>query len=150
MVGAVLILAGVAAAVAALLADGGGSGAESDCDAAGICFELPEGWALGQAEPGVGTLERNGEAVARYTHEPNDGIDDVAEALARTDGCEAEPTATDVGGTPGARCDNPDGADPQLIVATVANGRAWGVFFDPDLPGDEVEAVVDGITFTDE
>jgi Protein kinase domain len=147
-VGIGVLAAGIAAGVAALLADrGGGSDGNRQCDAAGICFDLPDGWAFGDAEAGRGTLERNGEVVAEYRHEQQRGINDIVNALARSEGCEVQPTETQVGGNEGARCDNPEGESPQLIVAALANDRAWRVFFAPGVPPDEVEAVVDGIEF---
>jgi hypothetical protein len=141
-----VLVAGVAAGVVALMA-GGGSDGNRQCDRAGICFDLPEGWAIGEAQPGEGTLERDDQVAAAYRHQEQGGINDVANALARSDGCQVEPTEVEVDGNAGARCDNPEGESPQLIVAALADDRAWRVFFPPGLPDDEVEAVVDGIEF---
>jgi hypothetical protein len=141
-----VLAAGLAAGAAALLADGRSEG-NRQCDAAGICFDLPDGWAFGDAEPGRGTLTRNGETAAEYRHQQQGEINDVVNALARSEGCEAQPTSTEIGGNEGARCENAEGESPQLIVAALANNRAWRVFFAPGLPADEVEAVVDGIEF---
>jgi hypothetical protein len=141
-----VLVAGVAAGVVALMASGGSDG-NRQCDRAGICFDLPEGWAIGEAQPGEGTLERDDQVAAAYRHQEQGGINDVANALARSDGCQVEPTEVEVDGNAGARCDNPEGESPQLIVAALADDRAWRVFFPPGLPDDEVEAVVDGIEF---
>jgi hypothetical protein len=141
-----VLVAGITAGVVALLASGGGSDDSGECDAAGICFDLPDGWAFGTAEPGQGTLELNGQTAAIYRHEQRNGINDVVNALARSD-CQVQPTEVEVDGNPGARCENPEGESPQLIVAALTDDRAWRVFFAPGLPDDEVEAVVAGIRF---
>jgi hypothetical protein len=146
-VGLGVLVAGVAAGAVALLANDGGSDGNRQCDAAGICFELPDGWAFGDGEPGRGTLERNGETAAEYRHQQQGGINDVVNALARSEGCQVQPTETEIGGNEGARCENPEGESPQLIVAALANDRAWRVFFAPGLPDSEVESMVDGIEF---
>jgi eukaryotic-like serine/threonine-protein kinase len=145
-VGVAVLAAGVAAGAVALLASGGGSDGNRQCDAAGICFDLPDGWAIGDTQPGEGTLTRNGDPVAEYRHEQNE-LTDIVGALGRTDECQVQPTGIEVDGNEGARCDNPGGASPQLVVAALADGRAWRVFFQPGLPDDEVEAVVAGIEF---
>lgn len=142
-----MLVAAVAAGAAALLGGAGGSDGNRQCDRAGICFDLPDGWALGDAQPGQGTLERDGQPAAEYRHQQQGGINDVVNALARSEGCEAQPTEIQVDGNDGARCENPDGESPRLIVAAVADDRAWRVFFPPGLPADEVEAVIDGIEF---
>ncbi|HEY8525663.1 MAG TPA: serine/threonine-protein kinase [Acidimicrobiales bacterium] len=145
-VGLALVLAGVVAAVVALLSGDDGSADDLQCDAAGICFDLPEGWALGEAEPGRGRLERDGEVVALYLHQQDRGID-LMGALARMDGCEVEPVEAPVGGEDGAVCDNPDGSDPEYIAAAIVNGRAWRVIFAPNVPASDIDHVVDGIEF---
>jgi eukaryotic-like serine/threonine-protein kinase len=145
-IGGAVLTVGLAAGAVALLADGGSSGGNRQCDAAGICFELPDGWTVGDVEPGEGTFERDGTVVVIYRHQPDEGIGDIAQALVENNVC-SDPVSLEVGGTAGSRCDDPAGIDAQALVATVAGDRVWTVSFGPDLAASEIEAVIDGISF---
>ncbi len=137
-----LAVAGGAAAWASAGGDGDGT---RQCDAAGLCVTLPEGWKVDTVEPGRVTLERYGDQAATYTHEPAPTSDPIA-ALAGADpgGCTSDAQAARVGGVDGARCAAPDGG---MTVAAVDGGVLWVVTVAGEVPDDEAGALVGSLSF---
>jgi serine/threonine-protein kinase len=139
---ALLALAGGAAAWASAGGDGGGT---RQCDAAGLCVTLPEGWKVRTVEPGRVTLERYGDPAATYTNEPAPTNDPVA-ALAGADSadCTGDAQATRVGGADGAHCSAADGG---MSVAAIDGGALWVVTVAGQVPDDEADALVGSLSF---
>jgi serine/threonine-protein kinase len=137
-----LAVAGGAAAWASAGGDGGGT---RQCDAAGLCVTLPEGWKVRTVEPGRVTLERYGDPAATYTNEPAPTNDPVA-ALAGADSadCTGDAQATRVGGADGAHCSAADGG---MSVAAIDGGALWVVTVAGQVPDDEADALVGSLSF---
>jgi hypothetical protein len=144
-----MIFGGVALGVAAVAivvsvaASGGGDG-ERQCDEAGLCVTLPDGWTVGDVQPGRVDLVRDRVAVGTYTHEPSTSTGaDGALAEAGVD-CAAPPAAATVGGVAGARCERTDGG---VAVAAIDDDRLWVVSLSGDVPGDEAADVIGSLEF---
>jgi hypothetical protein len=143
----------LALGVAALAVAGGAlawatAGEDQDgtrqCDAAGVCVTLPEGWAVGTVEPGRVTLERYGDRVATYTNEPTPTSDPIAALTgAASADCAGDPVAAPVGGVDGARCRAPDGG---VSVAAIDGGVLWVVTVAGEVPDDEADALVGSLS----
>ena len=138
---AALAVAGGAVAWATAGGDGGGT---RQCDAAGLCVTLPEGWTVRTVEPGRVTLERLGDPAAVYTNEPTPTSDPIAAlAGAASADCTGDPVAARVGGADGARCATPDGG---ISVAAIDGGVLWVVTVAGEVPDDECDSLVDSLS----
>jgi serine/threonine-protein kinase len=148
-VGGTVLAVAVVAAIIGLTSSGGGS--DPLVDAAGIEFDLPTGWALGSGEPGEGTVRHDGATIAVYRHQPDEGqVDDLLAALDsqnNDDVCGEGPTELTVGGTAGARCENPGDDDNAVFVVTIAEGRIWELAFPAGTSDADVDRVVESVSF---
>src|SRR5690606_15318669 len=143
---AALTLAGAAATVRTLAAPGD-EGTTRQCDEAGICLNLPDGWAVGEVRPGRVTLHHGGEPAAAYTHEPapdDDPADHLARVGASGAACTGEPRPAAVGDARGARCALAGGG---VAAAVVDGGRLWVVSVDGSVPSGEADRLLDCIEF---
>jgi tRNA A-37 threonylcarbamoyl transferase component Bud32 len=144
-----MIFGGVALGVAAVavvvsVAASGGGGGERQCDQAGLCVTLPDGWTVGDVQPGRVDLVRGDVAVGAYTHEPSTSTGADGALTERGVDCAAPPAAATVAGVAGARCDTTDGG---VAVAAIEDDRLWVVTLSGEVPGDEAADVMGSLEF---
>jgi hypothetical protein len=129
--GGVLMVAGVVAASVALLDQRRKDGAHHVDDPAGISYDVPAGWSLGESRPPEVVFEVDGTRAATITRVPADGRS-AADQLgdADPDVCEADPqeAALDIPGAEQvARCVNSSPELPDVALGAVAAGQFWVV-----------------------
>jgi tRNA A-37 threonylcarbamoyl transferase component Bud32 len=141
-----LSLAAVALLVAARDGDrSGGVDGVRQCDEAGVCFTVLDGWSVGDVQQGRVVLERSEDAAAEYRHQPVQAGDPVeALAAAGAQVCADRPVAARVGDAEGARCSGPQG---ERVAAAIAGGTLWLITVDAGVPGDEGDAFVASFEF---
>jgi serine/threonine-protein kinase len=137
-----LSLAAVALLVASRDRSGGVDGVRQ-CDEAGVCFTVLDGWSVGDVQQGRVALERGGDAAAEYRHQAVRGGDPV-EAAAGAQVCADRPVAARVGDGEGARCPGPQG---ERVAAAIDGGTLWLITVDAGVPGDEADAFVASFEF---
>jgi hypothetical protein len=124
---------------------GGEAGGVSQCDEAGVCFTVLDGWSVGDVQQGRVVLERAGDAAAEYRHQPVQAGDPVAAlGAAGSSVCAGQPAAARVGDAEGARCSGPEG---QRVAAVIDSGTQWLITVEAGVPDDEADAFVASFEF---
>jgi hypothetical protein len=151
--GGLLLVVGVVAVVVAVLEQQGNDDTSTVQDRAGIRYEVPNDWELGDAQKPLVVFERDGSRIVTITHGPDDDDRTAADQLA--DGLGQEVCEADLDAAPSldgaddvAACRNASPGLPKQAVGAVAFGQFWVLTIEQAASDSEGDAFIDSVEFT--